>query len=82
MAYFPNGTSGEVFDEQCGQCRYGHHPCPIAFAQFNYNYAAVNNETATAILDVLVKQDGTCEMFKMDEAHFYRDPADLFGEQS
>lgn len=70
MAYFPNGTSGMVFDEQCSRCRYGEGPCPIYFVQHEFNYKACNNEVATAILDELVAQDGTCAMFKLDEKWF------------
>lgn len=78
MAYFPNGSSGEVFDEQCGRCRYGEQFCPIWAVQNIYNYDACNNEVATKILNDLVKNDGTCAMFKIDEAHFDKDrvPAD------
>lgn len=64
MAYFSNGTEGMVFDCQCSICKYGEKPCPIAFVQMDYNYEACNNKVARAILDVLVKQDGTCAMFK------------------
>lgn len=71
MAYFANGTEGEVFDNQCGQCRYGDQPCPIAWVQTTYNHDACNNETATDILNYLVKQDGSCKMFELDQDHFY-----------
>lgn len=64
MAYFSNGTEGTVFDEQCSICKYGQKPCPIAWVQMEYNYEACNNKTARAILDSLVKDDGTCEMFR------------------
>ena len=73
MAYFPNGTSGMVFSDQCAQCRYGEGPCPIFFVQYEYNYKACNNEVARAILDALVKDDGTCEMFKLDPKRFAAD---------
>ncbi len=65
MAYFPNGTAGEVFDEQCCKCIFGERSCPIAWVQMEYNYKACNIEVARAILDDLVKNDGTCAMFKM-----------------
>ncbi len=64
MAYFSNGTEGMAFDEQCSRCKYGKEPCPIALVQMEYNYEACNNKTARAILDKLVKDDGTCEMFE------------------
>jgi hypothetical protein len=70
MAYFSNGTEGEVFDEQCAQCRYGEKPCPIELVQMLYNYDACNNEVATKILNRLVKQDGTCTMFETFKEDF------------
>lgn len=80
MAYFPNGTAGEVFDEQCCKCKYGDKPCPIALVQGMYNYDAVNNEVATKILDELVKNNGDCQMYKAFENDFFQDPnqTDLF----
>ena len=71
MAYFSNGSEGEVFDRQCDRCKYGDDCCPIAWVQVDYNYDACNNKVATEILNSLVKQDGTCamrEMFKKDFA--------------
>ena len=63
MAYFANGVEGMCFDEQCERCKYGLEPCPIALAQYNYNYDACNNKVATDILNTLVRDDGTCMMF-------------------
>ena len=57
MAYFSNGTEGEVFDNECAECILGEKPCPIAGVQMEYNYDACNNKTARAILNSLVKQD-------------------------
>jgi formate hydrogenlyase subunit 6/NADH:ubiquinone oxidoreductase subunit I len=70
MAYFSNSTDGSVFDYQCSLCKYGEEPCPIAFVQMEYNYEACNNKTARGILDSLVKDDGTCEMFRQFEKDF------------
>lgn len=70
MAYFSNGSAGEVFDEQCSICRYGKDHCPIAFVQTMYNYDAVNNEVATNILNALISNDGTCDMYKEFESDF------------
>jgi len=64
MAYFSNGTEGTIFEDQCSICKYGDKPCPIAWVQMNYNYDAGNNKVATDILNDLVKNDGTCEMYK------------------
>lgn len=70
MAYFSSGTEGAVLDEQCSMCKYGDRPCPIFWVQIEYNYDACNNETARKILNDLVKDDGTCEMFKQFKEDF------------
>lgn len=70
MAYFANGSEGECFDDQCARCKYGELPCPIAAVQMVYNYDAVGNKTATEILEALVRDDGTCEMFEMARKDF------------
>jgi len=75
MAYFANGSSGEVFDEQCSRCRFGKVACPIYLVQVEYNYQACNNKVARAILDQLVRQDGTCEMFQLDPDFFAAESA-------
>jgi len=62
MAYFSNSSGGAAFYAECGSCKYGQEPCPIALVQYEYNYDALNNETATKILDTLVDDDGTCAM--------------------
>lgn len=71
MAYFANGSEGECFDNQCGICKYGEEPCPIAFVQIEFNYDACNNEAASKILNRLVNNDGTCEMFEMFRKDFF-----------
>lgn len=79
MAYFSNGSEGMVFDDQCGKCKFGQSPCPIALAQMTYNYDQHKDQsgTAKAILDILVKQDGTCTMLEMAKADFEIDPNQL-----
>jgi hypothetical protein len=80
MAYFPNGSAGEGFDEQCSECPYGEEPCPVFCAQSIFNYDAVNNKVATDILNVLVKDNGTCMMFELikdKKGNVYRKPANL-----
>lgn len=74
MAYFANGSEGMCFDEQCARCKYGDQPCPIATVQTMYNYHACNNTTARCILDILVKDDGTCTMFEMAKEDFAKTP--------
>lgn len=70
MAYFSNGNEGMCLEDQCEECRYGEKPCPIFAVQLNYNYEACNNEVATKILNDLIKNDGTCYMFKMFKKDF------------
>jgi hypothetical protein len=67
MAYFSNGSEGACFENQCFKCKYGMAPCPIACVQMVYNYDACNNDVASAILNDLVRNDGTCTMFKAFE---------------
>jgi hypothetical protein len=67
MAYFSNGTEGEVLDEQCSRCKFGERACPIFWVQSCYNYDACNVSIARKILDDLVNDDGSCEMFKTFE---------------
>lgn len=75
MAYFSNGSEGMCFDEQCGRCKFGQSPCPIALVQMEYNYdqiRAQNNgdHTARKILNHLVTDDGVCAVFEMAKADF------------
>lgn len=65
MAYFANSSNGMRLGDECNECKYGQDPCPIALVQVCFNYEAVNNKAATEILDILVKDDGTCEMKKI-----------------
>lgn len=76
MAYFPNGTAGMCFDDQCQKCKYGEEPCPIAWVQMTYNYDACNNKVATAILKNLVQDNGTCAMFECFKKDFEKDTED------
>ena len=73
MAYFPNGSAGEVFDNQCGRCRFGGGACPIWRVQYQYNYDACNNEVARKILDALVHDDGSCTMFNLNVELFQKE---------
>lgn len=82
MAYFSNGSEGTVFEDQCAKCKYGERACPIALVQVLYNYDAVKAEnagdkTATLILDALVQNNGTCNMYKEFKADFAIDPNQL-----
>jgi hypothetical protein len=80
MAYFSNSSEGVCFEDQCSICKYGQEACPIALVQVLYNYDACNNEIASAILDALVKNDGTCTVFEMAESDFNIGNKPLFPE--
>lgn len=79
MAYFANGSEGHCFDEQCSNCKYGEHACPIALAQASYNYDQLKDTTGTArkILDLLVKKDGTCTFYEMAKKDLFKDKNQL-----
>lgn len=77
MAYFSNGSEGEIFDAQCGKCKYGEHPCPVAAMQLLYNYDQIGNELAIKIMDNFVKDDGTCTVFEMAKQDFLIDKDQL-----
>jgi formate hydrogenlyase subunit 6/NADH:ubiquinone oxidoreductase subunit I len=82
MAYFSNGSEGMVFDDQCNKCKYGKEACPIAAVQMLYNYDAVKAEnngdkTASLILDALVSDNGTCNMWKEFKHDFEINPNQL-----
>jgi len=65
MAYFSNGSEGSIFEEECSDCKLGQEPCPIAYAQLEYNYEACNVPIAREILDRLVSNEGVCAMKKL-----------------
>ena len=76
MAYFSNSSEGDILDQQCSKCKYGQKPCPIAFAQMEYNYDQVKDKTETAskILNTLVSDKTGCLMFVMCKSDFEIDP--------
>jgi hypothetical protein len=76
MAYFSNGSEGVVFDDQCARCKFGQHPCPIAFVQMDANYDQIKDTTGTArkILSHLVHDNGSCQVFEMAKKDFAIDP--------
>ncbi len=76
MAYFANGSEGDCLDQQCSLCRYGEQPCPIFEMQLMFNYDQLKDTTGTAsnIMDLLIKNDGTCTMFQRFENDFSLKP--------
>lgn len=71
MAYFSNASEGMAFDAQCSVCKYNDEACPIALTQMTFDYEACNNKVATDILRALVKDDGTCEMYREFKKDFH-----------
>ena len=66
MAYFSQSYEGSRFEDECARCKFGDKPCPIrpAWVQYEHNYDAANNDTASAILDYLVSNTGECAMLR------------------
>jgi hypothetical protein len=64
MVYFPNGSAGDVLEAQCMDCKLGEGPCPIYYIQMEWNYDQVGNDLAVKIMNELISEDGTCQMFK------------------
>lgn len=63
MAYFSNGSEGDIFHKQCDECL-PWQPCPIILVQLEYNYDQLNegNEQLQECLNYLVDADGICQM--------------------
>jgi hypothetical protein len=65
MAYFPNGSAGEVLDNQCADFPLGEKTCPVALAQALFNYSQFTNgkpNTVAEVLEVLVNKDSICQL--------------------
>ena len=79
MAYFPNGTSGEIFREHyCDRCKWDkEQQCPIWNAHLEYNYKECNNDKS--ILHMLIKN--TPDGLYADECYFFEhEHPDMFRE--
>lgn len=66
MAYFPNGSAGEVLDNQCAECPLGDGPCPVALVQMMYNYTQVGDgeKNLRDAMTLLVDERGICQVRK------------------
>jgi formate hydrogenlyase subunit 6/NADH:ubiquinone oxidoreductase subunit I len=66
MAYFPNGSSGEVLDLQCSRCPLGEGPCPVMGIQMIYNYDQLDagQEKLRQAMEMLVDEKGICQVHK------------------
>lgn len=67
MAYFPNGASAQIFEDQCTLCVMGEAACPVALVQLYYNYEqlAEGQEKLRAALRSLVTDEGACQVFAL-----------------
>jgi hypothetical protein len=71
MGYFPNGTSGEIYESKyCSKCLHQELEdigCPIWHAHMMYNYDECNNEKSILHLLIPRSEDGIgneeCTMF-------------------
>ena len=72
MAYFANGTCGEVLDMQCIECHIPDDaPCPVLIVQGLYNYDQLKkgNELLQKAMNKLVDEKGNCLMkIEIDKA--------------
>lgn len=84
MAYFPNGSSAEVFDRQCFDCAFGEDPCPVWLAQQTGNYKQCGNEDFEKTMNCLVSEDGECQMRKalLKKGLFMAGQLDLFKDKT
>lgn len=67
MAYFPNGTSGQVLDDQCDECIHGLSNdvmCPVYLAQihFNYDQCRPREKKLRTALNMLIDEKGNCQV--------------------
>lgn len=90
MTYFPNGTSGMIFQEQhCYHCRNwreregyldGSEGCPVWDLHLIYNYD--REPQAGAILDTLITEDdptpSECRMFLPVDENRCKQTPDMF----
>ena len=72
MAYFSNGTEGMILDIQCSNCIYKNDEdhnllCPIHHAHMEFNYDQLDKglEKLKACLNILVNDEGECQMRKI-----------------
>lgn len=75
MAYFPNGTSGQMYQEQyCDNCIHDkNNDCPILLLHLLWNYDQQEDETKRRTLETFIPstEDGLsaeqCTMFVEDK---------------
>lgn len=67
MAYFSNGSEGEILDNQCDECHLSYEaPCPVLLVQqlFNYRQLDENGEETmvSEAMNNLIDEEGICKM--------------------
>ena len=66
MAYFSNGTEGDILNQQCCDCPLpDDSPCPILLMQLTFNYKQIINgkpSLASEVMNTLVNKKGECQM--------------------
>jgi len=66
MAYFANGSEGEVLENQCGHCLLFKHDdehgtgCPIYQIQQIFNYDQLSVPKLEEAMSMLIDNDGAC----------------------
>ena len=61
VAYFPNGSAGEVLDNQCAGCLLGDAGCPTQLVQLMYNYDQIDVPKLREAMEILVSEEGKCK---------------------
>lgn len=73
MAYFANGTEGDILDMQCADCPLGYgwdsvesqpRPCPVALIQGLYNYEQIGIPKLKEAMTMLIDKKGVCQVRK------------------
>lgn len=66
MAYFPNGSSGEILDNQCCDCVHEDEWswCPVYAVQqlFNYDQLGKGQEKLRQAITMLIDEKGICNV--------------------
>lgn len=66
MAYFSNGSEGEILDSQCAECLHADPDvgCPIFLIQMNFNYDQLSKgqEKLKEAMEILIDKNGICQM--------------------
>lgn len=64
MAYFPNGSSGEILEMQCDRCPLGDGHCPVVGIHMLYNYDQLDDgqDKLQKAMSMLVDDKGICQV--------------------